>query len=107
MKKDSNIITIIYNKQSYIIDMTENPGLNYSYIIDLIIKNFNISLPEEKELFLCYIEKEKPEEKILISNNENLNYIIKNHQRYIIKDILQIKQLKLKHIYLKNKKKMK
>ena len=82
MKKDSNIITIIYNKQSYIIDMTENPGLNYSYIIDLIIKNFNISLPEEKELFLCYIEKEKPEEKILISNNENLNYIIKNHQRY-------------------------
>ena len=82
MKKDSNIITIIYNKQSYTIDMTEYPDLNYSYIIDLIIKNFNISLPEEKELFLCYIEVEKPEEKILISNNENLNYIIKNHQRY-------------------------
>ena len=71
MEKENNTIKFIYNKEEFSFKITSDSNLNYLYIKDLIINKFQIKIPEEKEIYIYYIDQEFPEEKIMISNDED------------------------------------
>ena len=90
MEKENNTIKFIYNKEEFSFKITSDSNLNYLYIKDLIINKFQIKIPEEKEIYIYYIDQEFPDEKIMISNDEDLNNIIEKHKQFTANEAIII-----------------
>ena len=71
--------TLLYNGLQFSFVYELSNELNYNNFKNTIIKHLNLTIPKDEEITFNYIDEKNKEDKIEISNDEDLNQIFNFH----------------------------